>query len=178
MLSLNDNVLYMKKLVILKSLVDILWIVSCIPLIPLTLFFAIYMFFNDDLLKIFNVIDEGIIITPWSLKVLVLMVVALILISIYSFYLFRKTLRYFQQGKPFDSFVIDTYGKIGNLLMISGIAGSILSFSFHLFFKSSIKLNFGFSPYVFVICLGLFFMILSETFKVAKTAKEENELTI
>lgn len=168
----------MKKLNILKTLVDILWIVSGIPLVPLTLFFAVYMFFDDEILKLFNVIDDGVIITPWSLKILVLLVIALVLISVYSFYLFRKTLRYFLRRNPFDDFVISTYNKIGNLLMISGIAGSILSFGFHLFFKSSLALNFGFSPYIFVICLGLFFMVLSETFKVAKTAKEENELTI
>ena len=29
-----------------------------------------------------------------------------------------------------------------------------------------------------LICLGLFFMVLSEVFKVAKRAKEENNLTI
>jgi len=168
----------MKKLNILKTVVDFFWIVSCIPLIPLCLFFAIYMFFNDEVLKIFNVVDEGIIITLWSLKVLVLFVVALVLISIYCFYLFRKTLRYYQQRKPFDNFVIETYQKIGNLLVISGVIGSILNFSFHLIFKSSLTLNFGISPYAFVICLGLFFMVLSETFKVAKSAKEENDLTV
>ena len=168
----------MKKLNILKTLVDILWLISCIPLIPLTLFFGVYMFFDEDVLKLFNVLDEDIIITPWYLKTLVLLIIVLVLISIYSFFLFRKTLRYFQQHRPFDNFVIETYNKIGNLLMISGISGSVLNFGFHLSFKNSVKLNFGISPYIFVICLGLFFMVLSETFKVAKKAKEENELTI
>ncbi len=168
----------MRKLVILKSLVDILWNVTCIPLIPITLFFAVYMFYNDELLKIFNVLDEGVIITPWSLKIVVLLAILLVLVSIYSFYLFRKTLRYFQQRKPFDNFVINTYNKIGKLLMISGVAGSILSFVFHLIFKGTFMINIGLSPYIFLICLGLFFMVLSEIFKVAKEAKEENELTV
>jgi magnesium-transporting ATPase (P-type) len=136
------------------------------------------MFFNDNILKIFNVLEEGVIITPWSLKVLVLLVMSLVLISIYCFYLFRKTLRYFQQRKPFDSYVIITYNKIGNLLLFSGIVGSILNFIFLLVFKGKFMINIGLSPYLFVICLGLFFMVLSETFKIAKTAKEENELTI
>jgi hypothetical protein len=136
------------------------------------------MFFNDNILKIFNVLEEGVIITPWSLKVLVLLVMSLVLISIYSLYLFRKTLRYFQQRKPFDSYVIKTYNKIGNLLLFSGIVGSILNFIFLLVFKGKFMINIGLSPYLFVICLGLFFMVLSETFKIAKTAKEENELTI
>lgn len=168
----------MRKLIVLKSLVDFLWFITCIPLIPLILFFSVYMFFNDEVLKIFNVLERGIIITPWSLKVLVLLIVALVLVSIYCFYLFRKTLRYFQQRKPFDLFVINSYNKIGNLLLISGIVGSILNFIFQLFFKGEFMINIGLSPYLFVICLGLFFMVLSETFKIAKTAKEENELTI
>ncbi len=168
----------MRKLVILKSLIDFLWIITCIPLIPIMLFFSVYMFFNDNILKIFNVLEEGVIITPWSLKVLVLLVMSLVLISIYSLYLFRKTLRYFQRRKPFDSYVIKTYNKIGNLLLFSGIVGSILNFIFLLVFKGKFMINIGLSPYLFVICLGLFFMVLSETFKIAKTAKEENELTI
>ena len=40
------------------------------------------------------------------------------------------------------------------------------------------KINLGLTPYLILICLGLFFMVLSEVFKVAKHAKEENELTV
>lgn len=168
----------MKKLYILKTLVDFIWYVTCIPLIPLALFFGVYMFFNDDALKIFNVLDEGIIVTPWYLKIIFLLIVIVLFISIYSFYLFRKTLRYFQKKTPFDDFVINNYKKIGNLLTISGVSASIISFSFHLLLKSELKLNFGLSSYLFIICLGLFFLVLSETFKIAKTAKQENDLTI
>ncbi|AUC83100.1 DUF2975 domain-containing protein [Lacinutrix sp. Bg11-31] len=168
----------MKKLNILKSLVDFIWYITCLPLVPLTLFFAVYMFFNDDILKVFNVLDQGIIITPWYLKILLLLIAIVLFVSIYSFYLFRSTLAYFQKRKPFDDFVINNYRKIGNLLAISGASGAIISFSFNLFIKSSLQLNFGLSSYLFAVCLGLFFMVLSETFKVAKTAKQENDLTI
>ena len=168
----------MKKLNILKSLVDFIWYITCLPLVPLTLFFAVYMFFNDNVLKVFNVLDQGIIITPWYLKILLLLIAIVLFVSIYSFYLFRSTLVYFKNRKPFDDFVINNYSKIGNLLAISGASGAIISFSFNLFIKSSLQLNFGLTPYLSAICLGLFFMVLSETFKVAKTAKQENDLTI
>ncbi|WP_044404797.1 DUF2975 domain-containing protein [Lacinutrix sp. Hel_I_90] len=168
----------MKKLIILKSLVDFIWIVTCIPLIPLTLFISVYMFFNDEVLKVFNVLNQGVIITPWYLKVFVLLIALLLFVSIYSFYLFRKTLRFFQKRKPLDDFVIINYKKIGNLLMVSGCSGSLISFGFHLFLKQRLQLNFGLGPYLFLVCLGLFFLVLSETFKVAKEAKEENELTV
>ncbi|WP_052158301.1 DUF2975 domain-containing protein [Lacinutrix jangbogonensis] len=168
----------MRKLNILKSLVDFIWYITCLPLIPLILFFAVYMFFDADVLKVFNVLDQGIIITPWYLKVVLLLIAILLFVLIYSFFLFRSTLRYFQNSNPFDYFVIINYKKIGNLLMVSGISGTIISFSFHLFLKGSLQFNLGLSPYLFTICLGLFFMVLSEIFKVAKTAKQENDLTI
>jgi hypothetical protein len=62
--------------------------------------------------------------------------------------------------------------------MISGISSSILFFVFRLFSDSKFQMSLGLTPYIFVICLGLFFMILSEVFMVAKHAKDENELTI
>jgi Na+-driven multidrug efflux pump len=101
-----------------------------------------------------------------------------IYLGMYCFYLFRKTLRYFQQVKPFDKDVIANFYKIGWLLSIVGSIGSIGFFLGHILLQHQIKLNLGFSPYLTIICLGLFFMVLSELFKVAKKAKEENELTI
>ncbi|WAC00849.1 DUF2975 domain-containing protein [Lacinutrix neustonica] len=168
----------MKKLIILKALVDFIWIVTCLPLIPIALFFSVYMFFNEGVLKTFNVLNQGLIITPWYLKIVALLVVSVLFVCIYSFYLFRKTLRYFQNRKPFDDYVIGSYKRIGQLLLVSGISAALISFSFYLFFKNSLTLNFGLSPYLFMVCLGLFFLVLSETFKIAKTAKQENELTI
>lgn len=168
----------MRKLIILKSLVDFIWFVTCLPLIPLSLFFSVYMFFNADALKLFNVLEQGVIITPWYLKVVALFIVLLLYVFIYSFYLFRKTLRYFQQVIPFDNFVITSFKKIGNMLIISGTLSAVFSFLFHLLVKSELHIDIGLSSFLLVICLGLFFLVLSETFKVAKIAKEENQLTI
>ncbi|WP_414692206.1 DUF2975 domain-containing protein [Olleya sp. UBA1516] len=36
----------------------------------------------------------------------------------------------------------------------------------------------GFSSFLIMLCFGLFFMVLSEVFKVAKYTKQENDLTI
>jgi hypothetical protein len=106
------------------------------------------------------------------------MLATLILFGIYFIYIFIKTLRYFQQVKPFHIDVINNFNKIGRLFSVIGIAGSLLFFVARLILKNEFKIHFGLSPYLLLICLGLFFMILSEVFKVAKHAKEENELTI
>ena len=44
----------MRKLIILKSLVDFVWIVTCIPMLLLMAFFTIYMFVNPDALDVFR----------------------------------------------------------------------------------------------------------------------------
>ena len=87
-------------------------------------------------------------------------------------------MRYFQKVKPFHLDVIQNFYKIGYLLIAVGFVGSMLTFVSRLVVKGEFKINLGLTPYLILICLGLFFMVLSEVFKVAKHAKEENELTV
>jgi hypothetical protein len=91
---------------------------------------------------------------------------------------FRKTLRYFQKVKPFHDEVIANFYKIGYLLTGIGLGSSVLFFLMRILFENKFKIHLGLSPYLMLVCLGLFFMVLSEVFKVAKHAKEENELTV
>ncbi|MDB9781719.1 DUF2975 domain-containing protein [Winogradskyella sp.] len=166
----------MRKLIILKSLIDFIWIVTCIPMIALLLFFSVFMFINPESLKaIFDFEVDGNLITAQFFAFLLIITC---FFGIYCVYLFRKTLRYFQRVKPFHIDVIKNFYKIGYLLSIIGIGGTILFFTARLVLKSELKINLGMSPYVMLICLGLFFMVLSEVFKVAKQAKEENDLTV
>ena len=169
----------MRKLIILKSLVDFIWIVLCIPLIPLLLFFAVYMFIDSSILEIVNIKNEVIPKEKgFSMQLFVLIMVVVLYAEIYCFYLFRKTLRYFQKVQPFHQQVILHYRKIGNLLVYSALAAMVVNFMLRLILKQKIWIEIGFSSYLIALCLGLFFMILSEVFKVAKHAKEENELTV
>jgi hypothetical protein len=114
----------------------------------------------------------------WPFKLSILITAIVIYINIYCVYLFRKTLRYFQRVKPFHTDVIQNFGIIGKFLCYSGLVSLVLAIVFTVYFKSEIKISLGFSPYLFITALGLFFMVLSEVFKVAKHAKEENELTV
>ena len=169
----------MKKLTILKNLMDLIWIVTCIPLIFMLVFFAIYIFVKPDILTIVFGNDafkanSSIIL----MQMLGLFFTGLALITIYCLYLFRKTLRYFQKVKPFDNAVIINFFTIGKLLTISGVLGAALTFLSYMFLLHKLKIHLGLSPQLILICLGLFFMILSEVFKIAKYAKEENDLTI
>lgn len=169
----------MRKLIILKSLVDFIWIVLCIPLIPLLLFFAVYIFIDPSIIELVS-LSEKIMIKDANIyaQLFVLLLMMVVYIEIYSLYLFRKTLRYFQKVQPFHTQVILNFGRIGNLLVYAGIAGIVIMFAIRLILQQKLVIGFGVSPYLVAICLGLFFMVLSEVFKVAKHAKEENELTV
>jgi hypothetical protein len=169
----------MRKLIILKSLIDFIWIIICIPSLLLLVFCAIYICIEPESLNLVFDIDIDIQNTSAiAVQIFGLLFIVLAFGTIYCVYLFRKTLRYFQKVKPFHSDVINNFYRLGYLLSGIGLLSSILLFVAHLFFKSEFKINLGLSPYIMLICLGLFFMVLSEVFKVAKRAKEENELTI
>jgi hypothetical protein len=169
----------MRKLIILKSLIDFVWILTCIPLIPMVLFFVVMTFMDSDIIRVLpGYGQEDGEIGGWPVKLTILIGGLVIYVNIYCVYLFRKTLRYFQKVKPFHNRVITNFGIIGNFLCYSGLVSLVLAIISAVYFKSEIKINLGFSPYLFITGLGLFFMVLSEVFKVAKHAKEENELTI
>lgn len=169
----------MRKLIILKSLIDFIWFVTCIPMVLILLFFAVYMFVNPESLSlIFETNDNLAELPPIVIQIFGLLFIALGFCTIYCVYVFRKTLRYFQKVKPFHDAVIANFYKIGNLLTGIGIGSSVLFFLMRVVFENKFKIHLGLSPYLILICLGLFFMVLSEVFKVAKHAKEENELTV
>lgn len=169
----------MRKLIILKSLIDFIWFVTCIPVILILLFFAVYMFVNPESLNLIFETDDNLVeSSPIVVQTFGLLFIALGFCTIYCVYLFRKTLRYFQKVKPFHDEVIANFYKIGYLLTGIGIGSSVLFFVIRLWFENMFKIHLGLSPYLMLVCLGLFFMVLGEVFKVAKHAKEENELTV
>ena len=169
----------MRKLQILKSLVDFIWIVTCIPLLIIMPFGAVYLFFNADVINIvFDQASLGESTPEYAKLILGLLIAGISLVSIYCLYLFRKTLRYFQQVKPFHLSVIKNFDRIGYLLTGIGVIASVFLVIGRAVFKNQLKIQLGLSPYLLLICLGLFFLVLSEIFTVAKHAKEENELTI
>jgi len=168
----------MRKLSILKALVDFIWFVNCLPLLLFMLIITVIIFFDVDAIQIFDSIEIDSSMSSWFIKLFMICIDILCGVLVYSFHLFRMTLGCFRRRKPFDNLVITNFDKIGKLLFGLGIVCTVLFFCVHLYFKSRLTINLGITPYVFMACLGLFFMVLSEVFKIAKTAREENELTV
>ena len=168
----------MKKLKILKVIVDCCWILS-ITSIPLLLYFIGFVIFSNTLdsfpIKI-NGID--IISLDGISKGLFITVLLSYLILVYCVFLFRNVLRYFSSINLFDNAVVYNLNKIGIWLLIAAFLDGIPSFCYKVFYEQKIELEIGFSSFLIMICFGLFFLVLSEVFEVAKFAKEENNLTI
>lgn len=167
----------MRKLQVLKTIVDLVFIFS-MPLVLICIGIAIGVFFIDFEtinLKIntisFNSNDfvSKLFISISSLNYLLL---------IAALYFFKKVIHYFIRVKIFEEYVINSFLKIGNLLLISGIISLIIAFISRIYLNSEIHFEIGLNQHIVIICLGLFFIILSEIFKIAKHHKQENDLTI
>jgi hypothetical protein len=167
----------MKKINVLKWIVDILWIFS-MPLILLIIGFSIAILFIDlgDLNMEVNTInfDQNDLFS----KVLFVISILNYVLIIAALYFFRKVLNHFIRVKIFEGTVITSFKKAGNLLAVSGIISLTISMISKIYFEQKISLEFGLNQHIVIICLGLFFLILSEIFKIAKSTKQENDLTI
>ena len=167
----------MRKINILKAIVDLLWIFS-MPMILIIVGFSIAIFFVD--LGELNIKINSIDLNNDTLlsKALFLISALNYLLIIASLYFFRKVLNQFIRVKIFEANVIKSFQKTGNLLAISGFISLIVSIISKVYFEQKISLELGLNQHLVIICLGLFFLVLSEVFKIAKNQKQENDLTI
>lgn len=168
----------MKKLNILKTIVDLFWIFLT-PFILIILLAIPYILFvdNSNYLDI-HISGFRIKTIDFPTKILIVTKMVSDLILIYCVYVFGKILEYFQRHKIFDEFVLKNFNKMGVLLVVCSFITGISSILYEVFYAENVTITFGFTPFILLLCLGFFFMILSEIFKVSRNMKEENELTI
>ena len=167
----------MKKINILKTIVDLLWIFS-MPVVLIIIGVSFTTFFVD--LSDLNIELNTININQNDLFSKILFVISSLnyLLLIVALYFFRKVLTNFVRVRVFEEVVISSFKKIGNLLTFSGFISLIISIIGKIYFEQKVSLEFGLNQHLVIICLGLFFLVLSEIFKIAKNAKQENDLTI
>ena len=173
----------MKKINILKTIVDLLWIFS-MPVVLIIIGVSFTTFFIDlsalsDLSDL-NIELDTININQNDLFSKILFVISSLnyLLLIVALYFFRKVLTNFVRVRVFEEVVISSFKKIGNLLTFSGFISLVISIIGKIYFEQKVSLEFGLNQHLVLICLGLFFLVLSEIFKIAKNAKQENDLTI
>ncbi|WP_394758326.1 DUF2975 domain-containing protein [Flavobacterium sp.] len=167
----------MKKLNLLKTIVDYFWVISLIAT-PLFLFFVFYLLFTGETLDI-PIKINGLEVKTVDLasKIILIFGVFSYLLFLYGIYYFKKLLYLFQLRKIFVDEVVDYFNKIGYVFLLSAILAGIPLFIYKIL-KNEVNLELGGSPFLYLISLGLFFLVLSEVFKIAKNMKEENDLTV
>lgn len=171
----------MKKLYILKTLVDLLWFFSIIVIVAMAIFLP-FLFFSPEPMDIPVRIGESTV-TAMDLmtKFFLLGLVIAYCFFVYGLFLFRKVLVLFSKRQIFEDAVIVLLNKIGKFFLIASLIAVSVDFIGKIYienrFEFGIKGGF-FDSFLFTASLGLFFMVLSEVFANAKNMKEENDLTI
>jgi EamA domain-containing membrane protein RarD len=170
----------MKKLQILKAILDFFWFFSLIGGIGILLFTAFYLF--NSAIDI-PVIIKGQEMVPNNLlsKLIIFVNAFTGLLFLFSIYLLRKVVDHFQKRDIFNPDVIKHFNLIGKLIISSSLLSNLSLFIYNMVNQDHIELSLGFGSYdsfLISISLGLFFMVISEIFKIAASLKEENELTV
>lgn len=167
----------MKKLNLLKTIIDFVWIMALIS-VPILLIFIGYLLISNEPFDIpINMNGIKIAVLDLNAKIALFFATLSYLLLLYGLYLIKNLLRLFQLKIIFDNKIIFYFNRIGNLLILSGFASGIPAF-FYKVAQGEVKIEIGANPFLYLISLGLFFTVLAEVFKMGKQLKEENELTI
>ncbi|TBX70728.1 DUF2975 domain-containing protein [Flavobacterium silvisoli] len=167
----------MKKLHLLKTIVDFIWIMSlfCYPLI---LVFAVMVLIDKEPFDIpITMMGTHVDINNTWGKLALALCLANFGLLLYAVYFFRKLLKSFSNREIFEGTTCHLLDKIGTLVMVSSFIYLLTDLISNLK-HGDISIQFGYGPFLYLLALGLFFKVLSEVFTMAKTMKEENELTI
>ena len=169
----------MRKIYFLRAVLELMLLFSVMGAVVL-LITTFFMLTDTD----WNIpfIVNGVSTTPDSFASKILFVVTVLgyLLFVYAIYLFKKIVNLFINQKIFDDITIKNLGIIGKIFIIITLVINSIEFVIKVTttHKTEIVISSGFDSFLFTIAIGLFFIIMSEVFKIAKNLKEENELTI
>ena len=167
----------MRKLVFLKTIVDYVWIMSIIAFPLLIVFIGFVLFSNEPIDVPINITGINIVATTFLGKLGLMVSAVNFGVILYGIYNFKVLLNNFKTKIIFEVVTFKLLDKIGNLVILSASL-YLISDLLGAFSKSTISINLGFGPFLYLMSLGLFFKVLSEVFIIGKRIKEDNELTI
>ncbi len=170
----------MRKLNVLKTVLDFFWFFSLIGIVGILIFVPFYLF-NSDMGIPIRIKGQEINSTSILTKAVVLINVVSGLLFFYSIFLLRKVVTLFQKKVIFSAEVVKLFNLIGKLIVVSSIMSSVSIFVYNAIERNELAVSLDFASYdslLISVSLGLFFMVISEIFKIAIRIKEENELTI
>jgi hypothetical protein len=170
----------MRKLQILKTFIDVFWFASILSGI-IILFLVPYLFISGEKFDIpIKIYDRSIILDNLSSKIILTINVVAFYIFAFGVFKLRKLLELFRKTIIFEEENCLLLKQIGICFLLASLTSGISGFAYNIIGHSKMELKFstGFDSFLFTASIGLFFMVLSEVFKIAKKATQENELTI
>ena len=170
----------MKPPLLLKSVLDFCFI--CLVFIySVTLISGILMIFTDPEIP-FEI--NGRAVEELTPATIVFLIGSLLIsgVFVYVVFLLRKLVRSFFKNEFFTRLQISLFNLIGQLIIISSVAETLLDFLANLILENELKveLNFGnsYDSFFFKLAIGLFFIYLAKLFDNARKLREESELTV
>lgn len=170
----------MRKLNILKSILDLFWFFSIIGIFSVLVFLPFYLF-NSNIDIPIKIKGQEIVSKTIFSKMIVFANVVSGVLFVYGIYLLRKVVSLFQKREIFNDEVVRLFNLIGQLIIASSLISNLSLFIYNVVEKNHVgfSLDLGsYDSFLISVSLGLFFMVISVVFKIAKSMKEENELTI
>lgn len=167
----------MRKLNFLKFIIDLAFIFGCLGL-AVVFGLLISAAFSSELLFDFRIEETMLTFKSkffWAITALSVVKYSL---SLTALYFFRVALENFRLLKIFSQAVIDSFRKMGYLLILGCFLGWIASFLVNLGVKNQFSINFELNTNVLYLCVGLFFLVLAEIFTIAKLHNDELKMTV
>lgn len=169
----------MRRLPVLKTLIQLLFILCMIAIFFGVPFLLIVIIMPTKVPFNFN--GHSLNAGHFEVAFLVATILAGHCLFTYGIYLLKKTLALFEKKRFFDAGVITFFDQSGKAFIAAGMLWIVPPFFYRLLAENTLEISAEFSgislPF-FVLCFGFFLMVLSEIFLVAKTMKEENDLTV
>lgn len=170
----------MRKLNFLKTVLDLFWFLTLFSIVGMLIFIPLYLFSSDIDIPI-KIKGQEISADTITAKIVVFANFVSGLLFVYSIYLLRKVVQMFQKKEIFNDKVVKLLNLIGKLIIASSLISTISLFIYNAVERNHLgfSLDFGgYDSFLISISLGLFFMVISEIFKIAKNMKEESDLMI
>lgn len=169
----------MKPPILLKTILDIIYVIGIIALTAPLLVLLIY---STDHFIHFEI--NNLKVEEWNFFTISLATVNYFVsvFSVYVIYLIRKLVRSFLKNSIFIQKQITLFRLIGWLIIICSTLQIAVNIFSRILMESEngLRVTFkaSFDNLFFVIAIGFFFIYLSKIFENAKALKEENELTV
>ncbi len=169
----------MRKLNILKTCLDLFFFFGVLSFAGALVLVPIFVFNSDSIEMKVN--GQELLVDNWGARTLLLLWLVAAGLFVKAIQYLRRNVKSFVKREIFTDEVIRNFNKVGICLLGSTLLFGVPSFIYRALIHQKVGLDLeigSFDSGILSVALALFFMVLSEVFKIAKNLKEENDLTL